>query len=113
MLNIHAHMGLCKDISTNCILRTVDTRTVHKVPCCDMAISQAICLSRIISVAVTKQVKPLTAEDMDRAKDQILATCVRNMWLLSTMFNIFFMVSPVPGTSNNVADLYARVVCHS
>ena len=43
-----------------------------------------------------------------RACDQILATCARNVWLLTAMFNINLVVTHIQGTHNNVADLLSR-----
>ena len=43
-----------------------------------------------------------------RAQDQILAMCVRNVWLLTASYNIALLVSHIQGTKNNVADLLSR-----
>ena len=43
-----------------------------------------------------------------RAQDQILATCARNVWLLTTTYNIVLVVSHILGAHNNVADLLSR-----
>ena len=43
-----------------------------------------------------------------RTKDNILATCARNVWLLSAMFNIFIHIEHIPGKQNVVADLLSR-----
>ena len=43
-----------------------------------------------------------------RALDQILATCARNVWLLSAMYNISIVVPHIQGTKNVVADLLSR-----
>ena len=38
-----------------------------------------------------------------RARNQILATCARNVWSLSVMYNISIVVSHVRGRQNTVA----------
>ena len=43
-----------------------------------------------------------------RARDQILAMCARNIWLLTATYNIALLVSHIQGTKNNVADLLSR-----
>ena len=43
-----------------------------------------------------------------RAKDETLATCARNIWLLAAMFNITLITSHVYGTKNATADLLSR-----
>ena len=43
-----------------------------------------------------------------RARDQILATCARNVWLLTATYNIALVVSHIQGANNNVADLLSR-----
>ena len=43
-----------------------------------------------------------------RARDPILATCARNIWLLISMFNIELVVNHIPGVCNVVADLLSR-----
>ena len=43
-----------------------------------------------------------------KTKDSILATCVRNVWLLSAMFNISIHIEHIPGTQNVIADLLSR-----
>ena len=40
-----------------------------------------------------------------RAKDQTMATCTRNVWLLAAMFDINVLVSHVRGSDNPLADL--------
>ena len=42
---------------------------------------------------------------LGRAWDQILATCARNIWLLSAIYNIYLVVSHIQGKKNVVADL--------
>ena len=43
-----------------------------------------------------------------RARDQILTTCTRNVWLLLATYNISIVVSHVTGSQNTVADLLSR-----
>ena len=43
-----------------------------------------------------------------RARDQTLATCARNIWLIAATFNIEFIFSHISGQSNNIADLLSR-----
>ena len=43
-----------------------------------------------------------------RARDPILATCARNIWLLTAIFNIHLTVTHIPGVQNQVADLLSR-----
>ena len=43
-----------------------------------------------------------------RARDPIMATCARNIWLLSAIFNINIVVSYIKGLENNVADVLSR-----
>ena len=43
-----------------------------------------------------------------RARDPILATCARNLWLIAAIFNIDFIFSHIPGVENSVADLLSR-----
>ena len=40
-----------------------------------------------------------------RAKDQIMATCDRNIWLLAAMFNVNIIISHIKGLDNSLADL--------
>ena len=40
-----------------------------------------------------------------KAGDEILAACVRNVWLLSALYNIGVNVTHIAGSENNVADL--------
>ena len=42
------------------------------------------------------------------ARDAILATCARNIWLLAAMYNVHIIVNHIPGVSNVVADLLSR-----
>ena len=41
-------------------------------------------------------------------KNKVLATCARNIWLLSSLCNITLQVDHIPGTDNTVADLLSR-----
>ena len=43
-----------------------------------------------------------------RDKDSVLATCARNLWLLTAHYNIALVVSHVEGRENTVADLLSR-----
>ena len=43
-----------------------------------------------------------------RARDPIMATCARNVWLLAAMFNVNIIVSHIKGLDNSVADLLSR-----
>ena len=43
-----------------------------------------------------------------RARDQILATCARNIWLIAATYNIEFIFSHISGQSNKIADLLSR-----
>ena len=43
-----------------------------------------------------------------RAKDSVLATCARNVCLLTAHYNIALMVSHVEGRANTEADLFSR-----
>ena len=43
-----------------------------------------------------------------RARDTILATCVRNIWLLAALYNVTLVTSHVQGVHNTVADLLSR-----
>ena len=43
-----------------------------------------------------------------RARDSIMATCARNVWLLAAMFNVNIIVSHIRGRDNSVADLLSR-----
>ena len=43
-----------------------------------------------------------------KARDSFLATCARNIWLITAMFNIDIVIIHVPGVSNQVADLLSR-----
>ena len=40
-----------------------------------------------------------------KTKDNFLATCARNVWLICAIFNIQIRVWHIPGKSNHIADL--------
>ena len=43
-----------------------------------------------------------------KAWDQVLATCVRNIWLIAALNNIQFQFAHIPGKNNVLADLLSR-----
>ena len=43
-----------------------------------------------------------------KARDQMLATCARNIWLIAALNNIQFQFSHIPGKQNILADLLSR-----
>ena len=43
-----------------------------------------------------------------KTKDSFLATCARNIWLITAIFNIQLQVVHVPGKANTIADLLSR-----
>ena len=43
-----------------------------------------------------------------RARDEILAACAQNIWLLTSIFNIQLQVSHIQGAKNTTADLLSR-----
>ena len=43
-----------------------------------------------------------------RARDSIMATCARNVWLLAAMFNVNIIVNHIRGRDNSIADLLSR-----
>ena len=43
-----------------------------------------------------------------KARDQVLATCARNIWLIAALNNIQFQFAHVPGKNNVLADLLSR-----
>ena len=45
---------------------------------------------------------------LGRARDNIMATCARNIWLLAGMYNINVIVTHIRGCDNCVADLLSR-----
>ena len=42
------------------------------------------------------------------SQDAFLATCIRNIWLLTSVFDIKLIVSHIPGYCNVTADLLSR-----
>ena len=43
-----------------------------------------------------------------KARDQIMATCARNIWLLCSLFNVHSSVHHISGKDDDVADLLSR-----
>ena len=43
-----------------------------------------------------------------KARDQMLATCACNIWLIAALNNIQFQFSHIPGKHINLADLLSR-----
>ena len=43
-----------------------------------------------------------------KARDPTLAKCARNIWLLTSIFNIYLVVNHIPGQRNTLADLLSR-----
>ena len=43
-----------------------------------------------------------------RARDSIMASCARNVWLLAAMFNVNIIASHIKGLDNYIADLLSR-----
>ena len=39
----------------------------------------------------------------DKIKDDFLAMCARNVWLITSLFNIELLVTHIPGKNNNIA----------
>ena len=39
-----------------------------------------------------------------KTKDPLLATCARNIWLITAIWNIEIIVVHVPGRNNHIAD---------
>ena len=50
----------------------------------------------------------------DKTRDHFLATCARNVWLITAMFNIDIIIIHLPGVKNQVADLLSSwtVTCN-
>ena len=44
-----------------------------------------------------------------KTKDMFLATCIRNIWLLTAVYDIEQEVAHIPGAKNEVADLLSRL----
>ena len=45
---------------------------------------------------------------MDRARDPVMATIARKIWLLTAKFNIHFPCQHIAGTVNTTSDLLSR-----
>ena len=45
---------------------------------------------------------------LGKARDSIMATCARNIWLLAAIYNINLIVTHIRGKENCVADLLSR-----
>ena len=43
-----------------------------------------------------------------KMKDAMLATCARNIWMLTALFNISIHIEHIPGKQNVIADLLSR-----
>ena len=43
-----------------------------------------------------------------RARDALIATCARNIWLLTALYNISLLVVHIEGQKNSIADLLSR-----
>ena len=43
-----------------------------------------------------------------KARDIQLATFVRNIWLITSIFNIHLAITHIPGKSNSIEDLLSR-----
>ena len=43
-----------------------------------------------------------------RTRDEVMATCARNVWLLTAIYNTQIIVSHIAGNNNTVADLLSR-----
>ena len=43
-----------------------------------------------------------------KARDPTLAKCARNIWLITSIFNIQLVVNHIPGQHNTLADLLSR-----
>ena len=43
-----------------------------------------------------------------RARDALMATCARNAWLLTALYNISLLVVHIEGQKNSIADLLSR-----
>ena len=52
--------------------------------------------------------KPHHTVYLDACLTGFLATCARNIWLLTFLFNIQLLVNHIPGTHNETADLLSR-----
>ena len=45
-----------------------------------------------------------------KARDQLLASIARNIWLITAIFNITLIVNHIPGIKNFTADLFVQMV---
>ena len=43
-----------------------------------------------------------------KARDEILATCARNIWLICAIYNTDLIIVHIPGKQNVLADLLSR-----
>ena len=43
-----------------------------------------------------------------KTKKGFLAICARNVWLITSIFNIELLVTHIPGKNNNIADLLSQ-----
>ena len=43
-----------------------------------------------------------------KAKDNILGVCARNIWMLTSIYNVDLVVNHIPGKQNHIADLLSR-----
>ena len=43
-----------------------------------------------------------------KSRDETLATCARNIWMLSAMYNFDIILYHIPGKDNTIADLLSR-----
>ena len=50
----------------------------------------------------------LAVVEIGKARDSIMATCARNIWLLAAMYNVNLIVTHIRGRENCVADLLSR-----
>ena len=44
-----------------------------------------------------------------KTRDQFLALCVRNIWLLTASHDIDLVISHIPGSKNTIADTLSRL----
>ena len=45
----------------------------------------------------------------DKTREPILGACIRNIWLLSAVFDIDLRIQPIRGKKNTIADLLSRL----
>ena len=43
-----------------------------------------------------------------KSRDETLATCARNIWMLSAMYNFDIILNHIPGKDNIIEDLLSR-----